>query len=99
MAMMIPQTLIMGWINAFFAGFVISTSNAASGGCPSSMAFMLTLVSPISEAPVPPYDSIQVNAAVRSRDSRSRRSMGIESVMVLPQPFRVAVCLYIHPRQ
>lgn len=26
MAMMIPQTLIMGWINAFFAGFVISVS-------------------------------------------------------------------------
>lgn len=25
MAMMVPQTLIMGWINAFFAGFVIST--------------------------------------------------------------------------
>lgn len=24
MAMMIPQTLIMSWINAFFAGFVIS---------------------------------------------------------------------------
>lgn len=24
MAMMIPQTLIMGWINAFFAGYVIS---------------------------------------------------------------------------
>ncbi len=23
MAMMVPQTLIMGWINAFFAGFVI----------------------------------------------------------------------------
>ncbi len=26
MAMMIPQTLIMGWINAFFAGFVVRTS-------------------------------------------------------------------------
>lgn len=25
-AMMVPQTLIMGWINAFFAGFVISAS-------------------------------------------------------------------------
>jgi hypothetical protein len=24
MAMMIPQSLIMGWINAFFSGFVIS---------------------------------------------------------------------------
>lgn len=47
MAMMIPQTLIMGWINAFFAGFVISTSNDANGGCPSSMASMLTWVSSI----------------------------------------------------
>lgn len=26
MAMMIPQTLIMSWINAFFSGFVISQS-------------------------------------------------------------------------
>lgn len=29
MTMMIPQTLIMGWINAFFSGFVISKSIAA----------------------------------------------------------------------
>ncbi|KAI4177970.1 MAG: hypothetical protein LQ343_000054 [Gyalolechia ehrenbergii] len=28
MAMMVPQTLIMGWINAFFAGYVISASIA-----------------------------------------------------------------------
>lgn len=28
MAMMIPQTLIMSWINAFFAGFVISESRS-----------------------------------------------------------------------
>lgn len=28
MAMMIPQSLIMGWINAFFSGFVISKSTS-----------------------------------------------------------------------
>jgi hypothetical protein len=31
MAMMIPQTLIMGWINAFFSGFVISKSPSFCG--------------------------------------------------------------------
>lgn len=30
MAMMVPQTLIMGWINAFFSGFVISTLFSAT---------------------------------------------------------------------
>ena len=39
MMMMIPQTVIMGWINAFFAGFVISmscswSSSPKSGGWP-----------------------------------------------------------------
>ena len=28
MAMMVPQSLIMGWINAFFSGFVISKSTS-----------------------------------------------------------------------
>lgn len=41
MAMMIPQTLIMGWINAFFAGFVISTFSVAFGACLSSIPFVL----------------------------------------------------------
>lgn len=64
MAMMIPQTLIMGWINAFFAGFVISTYNSAFSGCLSSVDCMLIWGSPISEASVPPYDPVQINAAV-----------------------------------
>lgn len=40
MAMMIPQTLIMSWINAFFAGFVISQFSlpfAASPTLPMSV--------------------------------------------------------------
>lgn len=41
MAMMIPQTLIMGWINAFFAGFVISMSNTTFSACVSGVACML----------------------------------------------------------
>lgn len=28
MMMMIPQTVIMGWINAFFAGFVVCMASA-----------------------------------------------------------------------
>ena len=31
MAMMVPQTLIMGWINAFFAGFVVCKSSQPLG--------------------------------------------------------------------
>jgi len=41
MAMMIPQTLIMGWINAFFAGFVVRTSSLFSCLC---YAFLSGLV-------------------------------------------------------
>ena len=58
MAMMIPQTLIMGWINAFFAGFVISTSNTTYGACLRSGACMLIRSSPNSEAPVPLDDPV-----------------------------------------
>ena len=84
MAMMIPQTLIMGWINAFFAGFVISRSDAGFDVCLSSLVFVLILGAPFSEAPVSPDDPVQINAAVWCCDSRSGRSMGFESVVVLP---------------
>ena len=84
MAMMIPQTLIMSWINAFFAGFVISTSSTTSDTCPSSVAGTLTRHSPISEAPVPSDDPVQVNVAVRCCNTGFGRAVGFESVMVFP---------------
>ena len=84
MAMMIPQTLIMSWINAFFAGFVISTSSTTSDAYPSSVADTLTRHSPISEAPVPSDDPVQVNVAVRCCNTGFGRAVGFESVMVFP---------------
>ena len=99
MAMMIPQTLIMSWINAFFAGFVISTSSTTFDACPSSMAGTLTRHSPNSEAPVPPDDPVQVNVAVRCCNTGFGRAVGFEAVMVYPEPFRAAGRFHIYPRQ
>ena len=100
MAMMIPQTLIMSWINAFFAGFVISTSSTTTfDACLSSVAGTLTRHPPISEAPVPSDDPIQVNVAVRCCNTGFGRAVGFESVMVFPKPFRAAVRFHIYPRQ
>ena len=100
MAMMIPQTLIMGWINAFFAGFVISTFDAAAFGvCLCNVACMLIKGLLISEAPVPPDHSVQINAAVWCCDTGSGRAMGFEFVVVFPKSFRAAIRLHIHPRQ
>ena len=101
MAMMIPQTLIMSWINAFFAGFVISRSNALFNPRPNSVARMLMLIwpLPISEASVSPDDSIQVHAAVWCCDKGFGRAMGFKFVMVFLESFRAAVCLHIYPRR
>jgi len=63
MAMMIPQTLIMSWINAFFAGFVIRMFTW-SLRMEEKGAGRLTCH---SEATVPAYDSLQVNATVGCR--------------------------------
>ena len=101
MAMMIPQTLIMSWINAFFAGFVISRSNALFNPRPNSVARMLMLIwpLPISEASVSPDDSIQVHAAVWCCDEGFGRAMGFKFVMVFLESFRAAVCLHIYTRR
>ncbi len=67
MAMMIPQTLIMSWINAFFAGFVIRMFTLFPGVERDRAEGLICR----SEAPVPAYDSLQVDAAVRSCYERS----------------------------
>lgn len=71
MMMMIPQTLIMSWINAFFSGFVICTLSFPGGrrsyGCADWY----------SKIAIPAYDPLQVHAAVWCDDPGSGREMGV----------------------
>lgn len=64
MMMMIPQTLIMSWINAFFSGFVICMLRFnVNGHIQNAYKFR-------SEITLPAYHPLQVDAAVRCHDSR-----------------------------
>ena len=77
--MMVPQTLIMGWINAFFSGFVIRGSPIAlspvqkprRSDMASKTAFSIDT-------------AVQVNAAVRRRHARPRRALGVKPILVFP---------------
>lgn len=51
---------------------------------------------PCSETTFPSDSSVQVNAAVWSRYERSRREMGVQSVVVFPYPVRLAARLQFH---
>jgi ER membrane protein complex subunit 3 len=70
-AMMVPQTLIMGWINAFFSGFVISKAFYSVDSEPKE------LMDPSSEAPVPSYAAVQIHVAVRRRYAGFGCSVGV----------------------
>lgn len=63
MMMMIPQTLIMSWINAFFSGFVICTFIPP---LPYPVSWVSLLI--VSETAVPAHDPLQVDAAVWCND-------------------------------
>ena len=78
MAMMVPQTLIMGWINAFFAGFVVCKSSELLCLAGTPFARVRSLLGRISgnlsktktdnsksKTPLPPNTPIQINAPVR----------------------------------
>lgn len=64
MMMMIPQTLIMSWINAFFSGFVICMLHFDING-DDQRAYKFR-----SEIAFPAYYPVQVDAAVWCHDSR-----------------------------
>jgi hypothetical protein len=74
--MMVPQMVIMGWINFFFQGFVLSAY-------PST----LYVVSPnefffCSKAAVPTHPGLQVDVATRDRDHRYGRPLGVLAIVV-----------------
>lgn len=60
MVMMVPQTVIMGWINFFFSGFVLSEFWRRSLEREPTPDIILD---PRSQAPLPAHTPIQANAA------------------------------------
>lgn len=68
-AMMVPQSLIMGWINAFFSGYVISEMPAIQADEHNTDVIC-------SETSVSPHTSIQADAPSWRRHPRSRCPVG-----------------------
>lgn len=93
-AMMVPQSLIMGWINAFFSGYVISM-------LPKILVheFFPILTIFYSEASLSTYSPVQANVTGRCRNSRSGRPVGIQPELVLFDPLWLTACLQLHPGQ
>jgi hypothetical protein len=91
-AMMVPQSLIMGWINAFFSGYVISESDALS--YPDTDPWLIAVD---SETSFPAHTTVQANATGRCGNSRSGCAMGVQPELVLSDVVRSATSLQFHP--
>jgi len=91
-AMMVPQTLIMAWINAFFAGFVLRKEVLIESveSCAGTKTFC-------SQVAIPTDSSIQIDAPIRGWHKGSGRAMGFESVLVLPHFVRPSTSVQLHP--
>jgi hypothetical protein len=93
-AMMVPQSLIMGWINAFFSGYVISMPALR---VELYIDQLLTYFP--SEIALPAHSSIQANAASRCGHARLGREMGLIALLVLLDALRSAAGVQLHPGQ
>lgn len=86
MVMMVPQMIVMGWINFFFEGFVLSTF------WPSSILHLSRLMDGLwgidSQATVSADLGFQVHASARDSNTGHGRPLGVITVMVLPELLR-----------
>ena len=89
-AMMVPQSLIMGWINAFFSGYVISESSG------HILKMPLETNRDRSETPIPAHASIQANAASWCRHKGPGCAVGEQLELVLSHTVWVAARLQLH---
>lgn len=69
MAMIVPQTLIMSWINAFFSGYVVCKFIAHHQPLKGPSNKVPTLCS-FSEAAFPSHDTVQIDVTIRSCHKR-----------------------------
>ena len=84
MAMMVPQMVMMGWVNYFFAGFVLSTRHK----CHVNR----------SQTPVPIDTAVQRHVAARYRNFRYGCYMGQLPVMVLSKSIWTQGHILLDPR-
>lgn len=94
MAMIIPNTLIMSWINAFFSGYVIS-------GLPGVYLSARTRADRLvcSETAVPSDHQVQEHAAGRCGDEGHGSEVDVQHQLVLFVLLWPAVCLQLFARQ
>lgn len=90
MAMIIPNTLIMSWINAFFSGYVISMAYR--------LFHSLLVLTTSSETAISHYNQVQEHAAGRCTDQRHGPAVDVQHQLVLFVHFWSAVCLCVPPR-
>jgi hypothetical protein len=91
MAMIIPNTLIMSWINAFFSGYVISEYGSSRDAC------MLANIR--SETAISHHYQVQEHAPSRCTNQRYGPPLDVQYLLVLPVHLWSAVRIRLSPRQ